>query len=198
MDTASPVFMKWGRLHDMRWLARPLATIVLCAGVACTSAPVTPTQPASSPSADVQLTARGVDQSGRFRLVFEVPQTVSSAGEEIDGLATLELVEGAEGISGGSYLGFAFAEVDGHRRLDPAWTDNCSQRALAEDAPIESRILKTGAADDRFGKMLLADPLVRLSVGVWEITAVADFHEGLICAGPRYRLSATVRLQVTD
>jgi hypothetical protein len=178
------------RLTPLIALAGLLATAIACAAE--------PAPPTATPTPVPDLRAVGEDESGAFRLVFELPRDTWQDGEEIDGEASLLLEDGdSADISGsGSGIVFRFVEVDGPRRVDPVWTDDCQPRTIAADDPLRSQITKSGAHDDDFSRDFLSDPLVRLPPGVWEISAMFEFFEGPGCDGAMHRLEATVRILV--
>lgn len=93
---------------------------------------------------------------------------------------------------------FEFTEIGGERHVDPIWTADCKRYDITVDSPIVEPIEKSGAMDDDFSRSWLADPLVRLPPGTWEIAAIADFIEGPDCPGPSFTLRAAVRVQVEE
>lgn len=184
-----------GNLVHQRFLAGAL--LVFVAGCAASPTP--------GPTETNALPARAEDVEGPFRLVFELPNTTWSAGEAIEGQATLSVVgAGMAEVSGsgGGLLGFGFLAVGGRRHVEPGWDLSCVLYRLAAGRPILSPITKSGgfSADDpdaAFYRAFLADPLVRLPAGDWQITAVASFVHGRECSGRSYLLTATVLVHVT-
>ena len=159
----------------------------------------TPT-PTSSPTP-----AKTVVKDGPFQLTFELPGSTWKAGDAITGQATLVLTQGDTAALSGSnsILGFEFAEVGGDRHTQVVWTAACGQYTLLASKPMTSDIVKTGAYQGDappgdFNREFLTDPLVRLPVGRWDITAIALFSESLDCSGPSHEMNATVRVTVTE
>jgi hypothetical protein len=181
----------------MRRLVTFALGLVLAGCAAGTGAPA---QDPSSPSSQ-----RAEDLQGAFQLVFEVPRGTWQAGDAIDGVATLALARGSGvdlGGSGGGLVGFDFAEVDGSRHVEPAWTADCAPYRLDLGKSITSSIKKSGGftaeqPDADFYRSFLTDPIVRLPAGDWKITAIASFIEGKGCSGQSHTMAATVLVHVT-
>jgi hypothetical protein len=123
----------------------------------------------------------------------------------MEGRATLSVVNGGGidlGGSGGGLVGFAFAQVGGPRRVDPAWDAVCAPYRVEVGKPITSGIKKSGAfTDDQpdaaFYRAFLTDPVVRLPAGDWTIAAVASFVEGKGCSGASRTMTTTLIVHVT-
>jgi hypothetical protein len=182
-----------------------LALIVLlaaCGAPAPTPTPVAPPTPGTTPGAPDE--GRAEDTEPPFQLIFTLPRTTWSVDEEIHGEARLRLLQDGViqlGGSSGGLIGYAFAEVGGRRQIEPAWTSDCAPHELAAGRPIVSSIVKSGGyspddPDADFYRRFLADPLVRLPAGDWEITAIASFIEGADCSGDSHALRATIRVRV--
>jgi hypothetical protein len=202
-----------------RWIALAVvSTLLSVAVVGCglgvtMSTPGTVNQaPSPSPPAGLASTpslssapaaVRADSQEGPFRLTFELPKDTWSADENIQGLATLSLVDGTVTDVGGSrsLFAFDFAEVGGSRHMDAAWTLECGPHHLVAGAPLTSPITKSGgfSADDpnaAFYRAFLAGPDTHLPAGDWTITAVAPFAEGSQCQGQDHTLRAGIRIHV--
>jgi hypothetical protein len=174
-------------------------TLALCLVIAgCAGAAPAPTSaPSSTPR-------HAEDVQGPFRLVFELAATTWKAGDPIDGVATLALVNGAAvdlGGSGGGLFGFDFAEVNGTRHVASVSTADCAPYRLEPTKPMTSVIRKSGgfSADDpdaAFYRAFLTDPVVRLPAGDWKITAIASFVEGKGCSGASRTLNAPIRVHI--
>jgi hypothetical protein len=100
-------------------------------------------------------------------------------------------------------LGFQYVEVGGSRRTEPVWTADCASHQLRADAPLVTELTKSGgySADDPdadFYRAFFSEPEVKLPAGVWDITAVATFTDGVGCDGRAINLTATIRMVVTD
>lgn len=168
---------------------------------ACASPAPSPTLPVGSPTAEPAATPGGSRDPGQavhteatagpFTLVFELGDDTWRAGEPIAGRAWLTVAGGSAELygSGSGLLAFDFREVDGSRRMEAAWTDDCQPYRLEAGSPLSSGITKSGGfgGDDpnaAFYRAFFADPLVRLPAGRWEITATASFGVG-DCGGER-------------
>jgi hypothetical protein len=87
--------------------------------------------------------------------------------------------------------------------MDPVWTMDCQHYELDPAAPLVSPLTRSGgweAGDPNkaFYEAFFRDPVVRLPVGTWDITAYARFEDGPGCDGARHSLGATVRIEVVD
>jgi hypothetical protein len=176
-------------------------TLIVCLVVgACGASPAAPT---SAPGSDAAQ--RAEDLEGSYRLVFELERGTWKAGEPIDGLATLALLDQEAvdvGGSGSGLFGFGFEEVGGRRRLGPASTADCVTYRLDRATPRTSNIKKAvgfsaDEPDADFYRTFISDPLLRLPVGDWRITAVAQFIEGVSCGGASRSLIAPILVHVT-
>lgn len=182
------------------WLPAFVAAVVGLLIAACGATPTGAPTPTAEPSA-----GQAVAVEGRFRLTFDLPRTTWAEGEAITGLATLELLgEGAAqlGGSGSGLFGFAFEEVGGRRKIEPAWTADCRAYQLDAGRPMTSTITKAGgfSADDpdaAFYEAFFRDPVLHLPAGTWRITAVASFIDGADCSGQSRDLRAPILVQVT-
>jgi hypothetical protein len=165
-----------------------------CSGNAPTTSPA-PT----SPTVAVPIRAETVQ--GRYRLSFELPRSTWKAGEPIDGVATLALVNGPGVDLGGSAGGlfvFDFAAVDGSHHVQPGADAACAPYRLEQERPMSSSIKKSGGfspdePDAPFYRAFFRDPIVRLPAGEWRITAIVWFVEGRGCAGQ----SRTIQVPLT-
>lgn len=184
--------------HLVNTMYRHLALASCLLLAACATAPAPSTAPVSTPQH-----AEAIE--GRFHLAFELPKNNWKVGEAIEGLSMLALVKGTGadlGGSGGGLLGFDFAEVNGTRRMAYGSTADCRAFRLEPGKPRTSAITKSGGfnGDDpnaAFYRAFFTDPVVRLPVGDWTITAVASFSEGNDCRGASHTLWATIRIHVT-
>lgn len=117
-------------------------------------------------------------------LAIGSPKAQWAAGEAIDIRAVLTYVgpgQGAEYFGSGSGpLTFGLREIGGTRHLEGFMELDCSRHAMRSHEPLVVSQFKTGgySADDpsaAFYEHLLADPLLRLPPGQWELTARAVF-----------------------
>jgi hypothetical protein len=175
-------------------------TLALCLVIAgCGGDATTPSAAASS------TPQRAQHLQGPFRLVFELPRTTWKTCDAIEGIATLALVKGGGvdlGGSGGGLFGFDFAEVNGTRHVEPASAADCAPYRLDPGVPMTSAIKKSGGfsadgLDADFYRAFLTDPIVRLPIGDWRITAIASFVEGGDCSGASRTLTAPILVHVT-
>ena len=177
----------------------PFALLAALAVAACGANPV----PSLVAEALPQGPPIASDVNGRFRLDFVLPKRTYTAGEPIDGLATLSVLGpgvGKVGASGGGPIAFGIAEVDGRRAMGPASTADCQVFPIGDGQPITSGIVKSGGwsaedPDAAFYEAFFRDAGVRLPVGTWDITAMATFGEGDCAANP-LELSAPIRIEV--
>ena len=162
--------------------------------------------PTSAPDERPNPTQAAVDV-GRFQLTFDVARTTARPGDEIEGVATLRLLESGPGAlsgSGSGLLGFSFHEVGGEgRSLDPAFTADCAPHRISIDKPIVSPIVRSGGysgdePDADFKRSLLEASTLRLPAGTWNITAQAGFIDGANCEGESLSLAVTVQVVVTE
>jgi hypothetical protein len=178
-----------------------IAFVLLLAACAAPSPTSTPAPTAAGPADAVTAVAT----QGPFRLTFTLPKAVWRTDEAIDGEARLGLAAGPDvgvGGSGAGLMGFGFAEVGGDRLMGPASTADCRPYTLSAAQPAVTGITKSGgwSEDDpnaAFYRTFLADPLVHLPPGDWDVTATADFVEGQGCDGAPHTMTATIRVQVT-
>jgi hypothetical protein len=177
-------------------VSRSLAVVLALVLAACGSSDGTP-----GPTGPV---AASVTQ-GRFSLTFTSASASVHSRDEITGTARLTLLApGGATFSGpNTILGFEFSEVGGHHRLVSAVFDGvCAPHRITTNTPIDSPIVKGGAAvegpDADWYRQFLDDPTVKLPAGDWDITAVGSFTDGQGCVGQHLEMRATVRVHVTD
>jgi hypothetical protein len=157
-----------------------------------------------APAPPTDSVAAASDTSGPYELTFAFPRSFWTEADSITGEATLALVDGPGWRvwgSGSGVLGFAFAQVGGTHTMASSWTLDCATHDLAADRPLTSPITKgVGVADNMvdasFYRAFNSDPLLHLPAGTWDITAIADFYDGIGCAGTHHEMSATVRIDV--
>jgi hypothetical protein len=179
-------------------LALALALVVAACAAPTHQASVAPSTPPPQP-----VTATEAD--GRLRLILELPKDTWAAGEPITGSATLSLEPGPDVLLSGSGgpIGFSYAEVNGTRNVEPAFTADCAPHPLSAAAPIVRSLSKSGAwdaeePDGEFYQAFFAGPDVRLPAGDWDIRVVLALTEGGDCAGRSLDLEPVVRIHVTE
>lgn len=152
----------------------------------------------SSPSAEA---LRAVALDPEYTLVITSPQATWAAGETIEVGASLNYLGGAPAVtltgSGSGVIGFSVEEMNGNRRMEAAWHDDCRRYTIGPREPITSPYRKSGAFDAEepnapFYEAYFADPLFRLPNGAWKVTAIASFNTSPECGGDR-----TVLLQAS-
>lgn len=158
----------------------------------------------STPDATGAPAAASTTQ-GRFALSFAVERATVGREEAIAAAATLTLLApGGATFSGSNTLvGFEFAEVGGKgRHVVPVSDDVCAPHRLTTKTPVVVPIAKSGAVvegpDADWYRSFLTDPLVHLPAGDWDITALAQFHDGQACTGQKIDMRVTVRVHVTE
>ncbi|HEY4752701.1 MAG TPA: hypothetical protein VIH37_05400, partial [Candidatus Limnocylindrales bacterium] len=166
-----PIPLRGGGPRRGLVLAGLLAVVAGCA-IAPSGPPATPPPPAA-------------EVDGPFRLELALPRTDWRAGEAITGTATLSYAGAAPTTVYGSGVGviaFSYAEVGGTRRVDPAWTADCTPHPIGPAAPITAELSKSGAVGgtepdaDFLRSFLTTDPgVVRLPAGTWDVSAVTMF-----------------------
>jgi hypothetical protein len=172
-----------------------IALIALLVG-ACGSG----TTPLGSP--DPQTTT--VTQ-GRYALALTIDRATVHPTTAITGAATLSLLTpGSVTMTGPTdFVGFEFSEVGGNgRHVVPTTQGDCAVHTVTSRDSIVTPIAKSGAAvdgpDADWYRQFLADPVVHLPKGDWDITAIAGFIDGRGCIGQALDLRATVRVHVID
>jgi hypothetical protein len=142
---------------------------------------------------------------GRFVLVFTIDRTTVHPTDAISGASKVMLLTpGAATVTGSSNLVvFEFTEVGGSGRdVVPIRSSDCQPQQVASKEPLVTPITKSGTVpagpDADWYTQFLADPVVHLPKGDWDITAIADFYDGLGCSGAHYDLQATVRVHVIE
>lgn len=158
----------------------------------------------SAPSASAGPASASVTQ-GRFTLTFTIERTNVRARDEIVGRASVALLApGAATVTGaGTFIGYEFTEVGGKgRHVEPGFDLACAPHQVTSGSPTELPIIKSGAVvegpDAAWYRDFLADPVVKLPAGDWDVTAIAQFFDGRSCAGQHLDMRATVRVHVTD
>lgn len=147
-----------------------------------------------------------VTTEGPFRLELVLPHLDWKPGDPITGTAILGFDGPASTTvwgSGGGPIAFSYAEVGGIRAVDPIWSADCAPHLLDPPTPISAGLSKSGAVSgdepdaDFVRSFLFGGPGVRLPAGSWDISAIANFHDGADCSGAAYTVMATVRISVT-
>ena len=170
------------------WL---VATLTL---VGCTAAP---------PESPWEVVESAHDVS--WVLAIGSPKAQWAAGEAIDIRAVLTYVGHGQGTdylgSGGGPLTFSLREIGGTRHLEGLSESDCSRHAMRSDQPLVVSQFRTGgySADDpnaAFYEHLLADRLLRLPPGEWELTARAVLSMPPGCGEGR-TVSLTASIVVT-
>lgn len=140
---------------------------------------------------------------GKFALTFTIDRATVHPTDSVTGAATLTLLApGTDTFSGPSALvNFEFAEVGGAGRdVVPVIAQDCTVHAVASQEGIVTQIAKSGSVVDGpnadWYRQFLADPLVHLPAGDWDITAIAGFVDGRGCSGQSYDMRVTIRVHV--
>ncbi len=140
---------------------------------------------------------------GDYSLSFELPRATWATTDAIDGTATLAY-DGLGTVtiwgSGSGPLNFGYAEVGGSKKIEPAWTADCTNRQFSAGEPIVSALKKSGGwsgedPDASFYESFFSEAAVHLPAGDWTITAVAEFTEGQ-CGGAHHAMQATVSIHI--
>lgn len=161
----------------------------------------------SGPAATASAPVAASDLSGRFALSFTIEHGTVKPSDVILGAATLTLVgPGGATISGPSpFVGFEFTEVGGsYRQVGYAADAVCEPHRVTSNSPIVTPMTKpsgTGipaGSDGDWYRRFLADPLLRLPVGEWDITASSTLFDASGCAGAPVSLRVTLRVRVVE
>lgn len=140
--------------------------------------------PQASPASSAPA-AQGV--SGPFTLALFVPRTAWAANGPIDLAATLVYSGDAPSIkltgSGSGLIGFNLTELTGRREVRGVQTADCRGYQLDRNVPVRTPYIKSGGLignepDVDWIRQFLEDPVFRLPVGRWRVTAFANFTEG--------------------
>jgi hypothetical protein len=173
---------------------RSLALVIALVVVGCGGG----TKPLGTPDPATTTTTQG-----KFELAFSVDRATVHPGDTVAGAANLTLLSpGGATVTGSSTMvGFEFAEVGGSGRdVVPATPSDCAVHFVASGGGLVTPIAKSGAVVDGpnadWYRQFLADPVVHLPAGDWDITAIASFFDGRGCAGQPYELRTTVRVHV--
>src|SRR5512143_3600428 len=165
---------------------------------ACGSGSTTPVDVSPDP-------ASATPTQGRFAMGFAVERVTLRSGDEVKGTATLSLLSpGGATISGSSTLiVFEFTEVGGlGRQVVPVWPTDCAPHRLTTRTPIVAPIAKSGTVPDGpnadWVRQFLADPVVHLPKGDWDITAMASLFDAQACTGLGLPLQTTLRVHVSQ
>jgi hypothetical protein len=141
---------------------------------------------------------------GGFALAFTIDRATVHPGDAVGGSATLTLLTPGNATVTGStdIVAFEFAEVGGAGRdVVPASPSDCAVHFVTSSGGVVTPMAKSGAVVDGpnadWYRQFLADPLVHLPAGDWDITAIATFFDGRNCVGQPYDLRTTVRVHVT-
>ncbi len=137
---------------------------------------------------------RAVTHDGEFTLVIRSPASVWTAADAIEIEATLTYTGSQPEVtfvgSGSGVLFFSVDELNGDRRMDAAWHDDCRIYSIGPRDPITSPYRKSAGFGDEdpnaaFYRAFFKDPVFHLPPGVWTITAIANFRTGADCGGGR-------------
>jgi hypothetical protein len=143
--------------------------------------------------------------AGRFRLELVLPHLDWRTADAISGTAILSLLDGSPTTlygSGHSLIVFSYDEVGGERHSGYASTADCASHVLTPPDPINQTLTKSGAVggtepDAAWLRSFLADPQIHFPPGVWDITALATFSEGVGCSGTTNTMKVAERITVT-
>lgn len=159
----------------------------------------------SGPAATMSAPIAASDLSGRFALSFTIEHGTVRPSDVVVGAATLTLVgPGGATISGPSpFVGFEFTEVGGsHRQVGFATDAVCEPHRVTSNSPIVTPITKPAGAgipagpDGDWYRKFLADPLLHLPAGDWDVTASSTLFDASGCSGAPVNLRVTLRVHV--
>lgn len=148
---------------------------------------------------------RAVDQDRDWVLTITSPKSNWATREAIVVTAELRYVGPGAGTeffgSGSGPLFFDFSEVGGTRVLGGGGHSDCKRYEIQADAPLVMPYRKSGGwtAEDPnavFYRGFIADPLLHLPLGEWEVGVRAGFSMPPGCSGRSVSLRASVVLTV--
>jgi hypothetical protein len=167
-----------------------------------------PTAPAPTPTTNpLDLGAGDDTQDGAIQLTLTSPHGRYKAGDPIEVLAGLtNRGSGASITTTGGPDGpviFSVRQVDGPVVIEPTVLQSCiEQVTLPAYQPMQIPFKKLGtvaggAADPEYWQAWFADPILRLPVGTWEISATPNFTLGGCGSKTSPDLRPTITLVVT-
>src|SRR4051812_32546742 len=188
----------------LAFLAPVCLAVVACAGATPSGPAATGAAPAASGPPATESPPAASDADGRYTLLFGMPKTSWSEGEDLTGTATLRVEPGPDIVLHGAYSLFLFeySEVGGNRRISPASRTSCNEHPLAASAPLTSPLAKSGAWSDDMPdadlyRQFFSRPGVGLPAGDWDVAAQVSFSDGGDCGtGTSHDLRATVRIHI--
>jgi hypothetical protein len=163
----------------------------------CASGPSTTTPTATAAATPIGV---GLAEDGAFRLSIHAASGTQKASEAIDVLATLTYIGGAQTMtavgSGSGLVGFSLRQLDGHLTMGWAHTNDCHTYPMERGVVVPMAFVKSAGfigedPDAAFWRAYLADPVMHLPVGTWQIDAVLDSTLS-VCGGERHQLTASV------
>lgn len=193
-------------LDAQRYQMRAELTIVVPAGDGSI-----PTAPLPTPTMNPLDMPVGDDtQDGPIQLTLTSPHGRYKAGDPIE--VTAGLAQGDDGIARGpitTYGGsdgpvaFRLEQVNGPIAIEPILLPDCAKQVtLPLYKPLQIPFRKSGtvpgdAPDPAYWKAWLADPVLRLPAGTWQITAFPNFAGLGGCGTPGPNLRPTITITVT-
>ena len=161
--------------------------------------------PASDVPSAAPATAYADAHDDRFELVLESTKVRWSAGEPIHLRATLRYIGSETGVdyaaSGGGPIAFSLREIGGTRVVDYVRTADCRPYTIATDEPLVVPYQKSGGfspgePNEAFLRAFLADPVLSLPAGSWEVTADMELYVPTCERDTDVHLSAALTLIV--
>ena len=188
---------------------RAAIVLSLVLAVACAPGPTstTPTGAPATPSGGTPAptsSADGQAQDRVFRVTVHVGRQTYRTTEAIDLLATLTyLGPDSRSVvvgSGSGLVGFTLRQLDGHLEIGWAMTSDCHIYSMDRDVVVPTQYVKSGGfadtdPDAAFMRAFLADKLLHLPAGTWQVDAVLDAYVGS-CGGERHQLTASALVQI--
>lgn len=153
-----------------------------------------------TPSAAATPIAVGLAQDGAFRLTIHAAGATNKASEALDVLATLTYIGSAPTMtvvgSGDGLVGFSLRQLDGRLKMGWSHSDDCQTYQMETGQAVPMPYVKSAALagedpDEAFWRAWIADPVLHLPAGTWQIDAVLDSTLS-VCGGERHQLTASV------
>jgi hypothetical protein len=178
--------------------------ITVVGGTAPSTAPsLVPTSAPPSPLPSFTLDpVVGTAEDPTFRLALTTPHGIFGPNDAIGPVATLTYRGPSDTITyghGAPAVSFAIEEIGGDRQMSGGVDDVCQLTTLDAATPATIRFQKGGQVGLGFDQAWFADPVLRLPVGTWRISATLEASVPACGQGSDvHRLTAENVIQVVD
>lgn len=177
------------------------ALIVIVVGLAVRPAAGPGSSPSPSTAANEPVVATTDD--GVFRLSLTTPRATYGPDDAIEPVATITYLGPEATVTvyhADQSIGFRIEEVDGTRVMGGGMRQPCRSTELISGVPSAVPFSKAGSPGDGFDRAWYEDPVLRLPVGTWRITAGLDAYLGTgnACGAERHQLTVTNDIRVVE